>query len=288
MKKIALLSCADLTGYVTDENFLEDAFKAKGYSVEMRPWTDNVNWSEYSAAIIRTTWDYTKNPEKFFDTLEKIEHAGCKVMNAPSVVRWNLNKAYLKELEKKGIDIIPTEVFFAPPKGTEIPGEVLERIESFHSPKLAIKPCIGANAEGLRVMQKANVREDLKKLEAKPCGWLIQPFQEEILGGEISFHFFNKKFSHAILKVPKENDFRVQEEHGGIITSYQPSLDQAAAAKKVLDSIDSPLLYARVDMVKTKQGMLLMEVELIEPALYFRMDKDAAARFVVAYEEFVR
>ena len=107
--------------------------------------------------------------------------------------------------------------------------------------------------------------------------------------GEFSLFFFNGKYSHTINKSPKTDDFRVQEEHGGLITEVEPDEKLRDAAQNALDKIGEPLLYARVDLVRDEQDeFALMELELIEPALYLRMSDRAPERFAAAIETLLK
>ena len=115
---------------------------------------------------------------------------------------------------------------------------------------------------------------------------MVQPFMENIcLEGEYSCFYFDGKYSHSILKTPKAQDFRVQEEHGGRLTSIKAEAKLLEQADIALKAINELPLYARVDFVRYRQGFALMEAELIEPSLYFNMDEESAARFAGAFVE---
>jgi hypothetical protein len=112
---------------------------------------------------------------------------------------------------------------------------------------------------------------------------LIQPFERNIVDeGEYSLIYFNGRLSHAILKVPKSGDFRVQEEHGGDIRAVTAEAALRAAGDAAMQAVGRPLLYGRVDLVRSGPTFRVMELELIEPALYLRMDPGAPARFADA------
>ena len=56
---------------------------------------------------------------------------------------------------------------------------------------------------------------------------------------------------------------------------------ERALASRVLDAVEGPLLYARVDMAPGPDGdPLVMELELIEPSLFFAESARALERFV--------
>jgi len=101
--------------------------------------------------------------------------------------------------------------------------------------------------------------------------------------GEFSLIYFEGVLSHTILKTPRMNDFRVQEEHGGDIRPATAEPELLHISQHVIDSLSHIPLYARADFVRTEQNTFaLMELELIEPSLYFRMDADSPMRFAHA------
>ncbi len=116
--------------------------------------------------------------------------------------------------------------------------------------------------------------------------FLVQPFIESVqTQGEFSLFFFGGKYSHAIQKIPRPGDFRTQEEHGAEIRSYKAPAKLIGAAEHVLGCLRSEPVYLRADFVlDPERGPLLMELEMVEPALYFRTDEQAARRFAAAFE----
>jgi hypothetical protein len=99
---------------------------------------------------------------------------------------------------------------------------------------------------------------------------MIQPFIPAIVSeGEFSFLFVDGKFSHALIKRARSGDYRIQEAYGGASQAIDPTPTDRAAAQLVLDVLDAPPLYARVDMVRGADGgLLLMELEILEPYLF--------------------
>jgi hypothetical protein len=117
---------------------------------------------------------------------------------------------------------------------------------------------------------------------------LAQPFLDKILDfGEISMHFFNKKYSHSVLKTPKKGDFRSQEEYGSTIIPYAPNHELLSFGQEVLSKVDETLLYARVDVLLNNETAHLIELELIEPALYVSYSDKAAENFANALVELI-
>jgi glutathione synthase/RimK-type ligase-like ATP-grasp enzyme len=277
MKKIVFLSCDDLSSYVVDDKYLYNVLKEEYPEIlfDVVSWSaPDVNWTKYEFAVVRTTWDYTKRRDEFLAKMNQIHNSGCKVYNSPEILKWNSHKSYLKELQSSGVQII--ESYFL---DEETPITLNAKLNDNN--KFVLKPIVGASADHIRILEKAELLRCISNLE-NPVDWFVQPFMEEVLEGERSIFFFNSKFSHAAKKVPKTGDFRVQEEHGGIITSYLPDTEELEFSNLALKSIKEKLLYARIDFLKTKTGPQLIELELIEPSLYFRTNKQAAYNFAEA------
>jgi glutathione synthase/RimK-type ligase-like ATP-grasp enzyme len=276
MKKIAFLTTKDLDGHILDEDHLEKAIQTYDeVEGEYVPWSADVDWSSFEMAVIRTTWDYTKKTKAFLESLEKICESGCKLQNPYDLVVWNTDKVYLRDLSQKGVSVVESLYFDE--------DDFLERAKSFNCDKFIVKPRIGASSEGISFSSY----EDLKALKEKHKGLnthFLQPFIEEIHSGERSYFYFNGEFKYAIKKTPKEGDFRVQEEYGGIITVHSPDTEELKEAEKAVLSVkEHDPLYLRVDAVVTKSGQWkLMELEAIEPSMFFRVVDGAAESFAAS------
>ena len=216
--------------------------------------------------------------------LERIEASRAALFNDISIVRWNLEKTYLQDVEKRGDDIVPStwyENFDSV--------DVSKFFTQHHCDTVVIKPTIGANAVDTYVLSDPVDDDMVATLQRVFSGrrFFVQPFIENIQSdGEYSLFFFNGQYSHAIVKRPKAGDFRVQEEHGAEIEATTPSDALLATAEKVFAHIKPLPLYGRGDWVRGREGrFLLMELELIEPSLYLRTDSGAALRFARAFDE---
>ena len=103
--------------------------------------------------------------------------------------------------------------------------------------------------------------------------------------GDYALFFFSGEYSQAILTSPEAGDFRVQVEHGADVVSVEPSDELIEVASAVVARVDPQPVYVRADFVRGNDDQfLLMELELIEPSLYFRYDAGAAARFAAAFD----
>lgn len=266
-----------------DDQHLPRALAAQGIQAEACDWKRIE--PDGTPVLIRTPWDYAQHAMRFMGWLDALDAAGSPVLNPTDVLRWNLDKRYLLDLEVKGHAIVPTRAVRSLDKAVE----TAER--AGWSDAIA-KPVIGGGAEGLHRIQDGQLME--VNADANPWGAagatgrvLVQPYLPEIQDGEWSLYFFGGTYSHAVRKTPASGDFRIQEEHGGTTRAATPPghvLDEATAiAADVPDA-----LYARVDGVVVEGRFLLMELELIEPELYFRYAEGAEARFARAVADALR
>lgn len=281
----------DMGDYVTDFHLSIAPMKEIGWRVEPVAWRSAVDWDGFDAVYICTPWDYPKYMPQFLAVLDRIESSRALLINDLSLVHWTLEKDYLRDVEDRGHDIVPSTWYDSFESANPA-----EFFASHDSDRVVIKPTVGANAMDTFVLS-APLEDDVldllhKTFTGRP--FFVQPFIEGIqTEGEYSLFFFNDEYSHAIQKVPKAGDFRVQEEHGADIHPVSPPDALLETAKTLFASIEPRPTYGRGDWVRGSDGrFLLMELELIEPSLYLRTDSGAAARFARAFdqrfEEFTR
>jgi glutathione synthase/RimK-type ligase-like ATP-grasp enzyme len=277
-KRVALLTLEDRGSFVIDDAHAIEALARRGWLADEIPWRREAAWHEYACVVVRTTWDYQREPEAFLRALERIA-AVTPLWNPLEVIRWNVRKTYLRELAAKGVRVVPTRF------GR---GAALDQLRALRGSHV-LKPVIGANAGDTFVLDGSQSGAELAAIAGKFADreYMLQPFVDAIrTEGEHSLFYFSHRYSHAVLKRPKEGDFRVQEEHGARIVPEAPAADLRAAADAVMATLGKPLLQARVDLVRLEDGApAVMELELIEPSLYFREDEGAAGRFAGALIE---
>lgn len=286
MRRCAFLTLEDPTGYfIDDDDHVHAPLRALGWEVQAVPWTRPPRpWDAYDAVVIRSTWDYPNHPDAFVVALADVERAGTPLFNPLALVRWNLRKTYLRDLAGRGVPVVPT--VFRDGLGR---GGLAGLIDQVGGDEIVVKPVVGANAHGAARVRRASAGEELAAVEASFASraLIAQPFVPAVVSeGEFSLFYFDGEYSHAVLKTPKPADFRVQEEHGGRVRPVAADEALRRTAQAVLDALDEAPLYARVDLVRATDGsgFWLMELELIEPSLYFRMDAEAPARFARALE----
>ncbi|KAA3642776.1 MAG: hypothetical protein DWQ07_19820 [Chloroflexi bacterium] len=279
-KKIAFATYAKLGETGPDDQPAADALQDMGYTVEAAVWNaQDVEWGQYQAVVIRSCWDYHLHPTQFIEWLQQLEKLSISVLNPPNVLRWNMDKSYLLDMADWGIRVTPTVRL---PKSAKV--ELGDVLATKGWEQAVVKPLISASAHQTWVSDGA-VDEDQGKLEAMLAqeAVLVQPFVPEIqTQGELSLLFFDKQYSHTVLKRPQNGDFRVQAEYGGSTELIQPGEALIAQAQQIVDMIEAPLAYTRVDAVEVDGQLMLMELELIEPYLFLREDPHAAQRFATA------
>lgn len=284
VKRCAFLTMDSLVGFVCDDRLAHAPLRSRGWSVDEISWRARADWNQYDLVVIRSTWDYQNDPDAFLGVLEQIEGSTARLENPLDLVRWNLRKTYLRDLEEQGIAIVPTQWF----SSFDIDG-LAGLFELFQASELVVKPEVGANADYAFRLRPESLPAAAPELAGafsrRP--FLAQPFLPAVTAeGEFSLFYFRGEWSHCILKTPKPGDFRVQEEHGGWIRPLVPEPQLLQASHRALAALPGPSpLYARVDLVRDPAGVFrVMEFELIEPALYFRMDPDSADRFADAVD----
>ena len=260
-----------------DDQPLADALKARGVDVTPIPWTELDPYALLGAPpiLLRSTWDYHRVPTAFVAWLRALEDAGRPTWNPPAVARANVDKIYLKELAAAGIAIPNTRWVDA------IDHESVDRVMQEEAwSKAVLKPRIAATAYGTFLVERGTELSDDELRPARASGAMLQEVVPEIVErGEIAIVYTGGTFSHAILKRAKDGEFRVQQDFGGRVEQMTPSPAALAFADRVMTKVPASCLYARVDIVESTRGPLLMELELIEPELYFSIVPESAARF---------
>jgi glutathione synthase/RimK-type ligase-like ATP-grasp enzyme len=246
-----------------------------GLEVEPVSWTEPRDLAEFDLILPLVAWGYHKRYVEWRAFLDRLERDRLPVANPVALLKWNSNKAYLAELGEKGIPTVPTVAV------QSLDEQALEAARArFGCTDLVVKPPVSASAYGtFRLRDGDEFPETVR-------GWpmLVQPWVAGILDqGEYSLILFDGELSHSLSKVPKSGEFRVQPEYGGIIQRCDPPAGSVALAKAALAAAPAPASYARVDIVVGEAGeLLIMELELIEPALFLDHAPEAAAKFAQA------
>tara|TARA_A200000113_G_C8835585_1_gene345142 strand:- start:81 stop:959 length:879 start_codon:yes stop_codon:yes gene_type:complete len=281
MPSVAFLSTDNLEGFFVYDELLIPFFNDKGWEVSTVSWRNaNVDWGKFDYVIVRSTWDYQQNAAAFLQCLARIERSTATLLNDLSLIKWNIEKYYLKDLAAAGVPVIDTVWSEAYDNSV-----IVKAFKQLGSDKLVIKPVLSANADDTFTLDADNWQEAETKLKKifNQRPHMLQPFMQSIVDeGEFSLFYFAGAFSHAIKKVPQKGDFRVQEEHGGSLHIVDVPTALKLVAEKAMQVMPCEALYARVDLVRMQKHWGVMELELIEPSLYFNLDNDSPLRFVQA------
>ena len=289
--RIALATCGALPEGHDDDRLLLEPLRERGAEVRFEAWDDpDVDWAGFDRVVIRSTWDYTGRRTDFVAWAERI---GGALRNPPDLVRWNSDKAYLAELEEEGIAIVPT-AFVAPgEEAPELVGEVVVKpsISAGGRDTGRFGPAAHAHALGL-----------LERLHATGRTAMVQPYLRDVdAAGETAVVFVNGSESHVLRKGPvlgPDEEAPVREEDGlgaamvmwdeELVGAGEAGPAERALAHAVVDALErrfgaAPLLYARVDMLRDRDGApCLIELEAVEPSLYLGTAPGAAERFADA------
>ncbi len=276
-----------------DRPFHEASFARHGIELEYRYWTDpTVEWSAYDLVVIRSPWDYTTRPTEFLEWLDRV--AGLRQLQNPgALIRWNLDKGYLLELESRGVPVVRTVIA----RGID---EVVEALTAFGPTDVVIKPVVSAGSRltGWFVPGDPSALDLAREILAEGVKVLVEPFISSVATvGEISAVFFDGVLSHCLRKGP------ILERGGGLIggvyqenvSFHQPTNAELGVAQSALGASTEIArergwlpegampLYGRFDMVELDDGTVaLIEAELFEPSLFLSLSPGAEDLFTEA------
>lgn len=287
MTKVAFVTYAELPLLYADDRLAADMLRGRGVEVEAVLWDSaEVRWEEFDAVVLRSCWEYHLRTEEFLDWIALMEQRAVQLWNPPGVVRDNADKRYLRRLAVEGVKVAPT-VWLE--KGDDF--NLASIMERQGWARAVVKPVVSMSAYGTFITtasQTASDEMEVRQLLTR-SGVMIQRFVPEVqTRGEWSFVFFMKEYSHAVLKMPKPGDFRVQQDFGGSVIDFNPPQRLIEQAQRIVLGVKEPLLYARVDAVESEGQLILMELELIDPVLFFGRAPHSASRFADHIEMLAR
>lgn len=267
-----------VSNIIEEDRLLTDALISLGYSVYRTHWDDpEMDWSTTRFAVFRTTWDYFERFSEFEQWMESA-HKMTEFVNPIGTIRWNLDKHYLADLSQNGIAIPPT-IFIE----TGDKRSLKEIAVQTGWKECIVKPAVsGAARHTYRF--KPDQTEHLESVFSELIreeSMLLQPYLDSITKkGEVSLVLFGGTYSHAVLKKAKPGDFRVQDDFGGTLHPFEPSLEMILLAEKAVLCAEPIPVYARVDLVWDQNDTVcISELELVEPELWMRRLPESAMDF---------
>lgn len=268
-------------GLPADDLHAAAELEARGVVVEPAVWDDTtVPWARYDAVVLRSCWDYHLRPAEFRGWIDRMERQRVPLWNPPALVRWNIEKRYLRDLAARGVPMVPTR-WVEPGESVALPDLLAE--EGWD--EAVIKPVVSASAHATWRTRLPVAPEDALRFReaSRHTALMVQPFLRAITDdGEWSLCFFGGRYSHAVRKSPARGDFRVQIEHGGRTRAAIAPPSTVEQARLALAAVPTSPLYARVDGTWVDGVLRIIELELIEPCLFLGCDAAAPGRFADA------
>ncbi len=277
-RAIVLATAADQPAITASDRLYAEALERRGFPVVGAPWDGpHAAFDEAMAVVIRSTWGYYRAGDAFRDWTEAMAVAS-RLFNPIGLVRWNLRKDYVAKLAAASVRVPQTH--FAACEAGAIGNVFAETGWS----RAVVKPLTGASGYSVELVTREEVASAVSRLaaEARVGGVLVQEFLPEIADGELSLIYFDGIFSHAVRKRPPQGEFRVNSRFGATRSPEMPSravTEQGAAALRTLPEVP---LYARVDGVVRDGQLIVIEVEVLEPALFLEFEPASADRFAEA------
>jgi glutathione synthase/RimK-type ligase-like ATP-grasp enzyme len=278
---VAFVTHAALPRLSADDQLAVEELTRRRMSVAAAVWDDrDVDWRAFDLVVIRSTWDYAQRSDEFLEWLGVLEGTGARVWNPPRLMRWNLDKRYLRDLAAAGVETPPTR-WLERGSSVALPG----LLEQCGWEQAVVKPVVSADGVGAWTTSPGTAARDQYRLERalSARALMVQRYLPEVTReGEWSLIFIDGEFSHTVLKMPATGDFRVQERYGGSTTAACADADLLAVARAALAIVPTAWLYARVDIVRSGPSCTVMELELIEPSLFFVANPERAPGLLAA------
>lgn len=281
--KLAIISCARLPKGVAEDQPLFIALQQHpDINYDICIWDDpHINWEQYDVCLLRSVWDYHEKSEAFMRWIRSAS-AVTKIINPPEVIQWNSNKLYLRAMQEHGLPIAPT-LWLKQHKDCLLSSAIQQLPES---ERYFLKPTIGADSSGTFRFNPSQLNSAQVHLDQwlQSHDMMLQCYLPSVESyGEISAIYIGDQFSHAIRKTPVNGDYRVQDTFGAtdqahILTTDERTVSNAAMIYLIKKM--GPLSYARIDMLINKNQVVINEVELIEPSLFFHHHPIAAQRLI--------
>ena len=270
-----------INNVLTEDQLVIDALEGVGLKTQKVAWSDaSFDWSKTKLALFRTTWDYAERFTRFSDWLIDVS-TKTRLINDYETIIWNLDKHYLADLKEANVNIVPT--YFIQPGDKRTLANLHEELGW---ERTVLKPAVSAAAKDTFKLSLDTLVSHEKKFGEliKHEALMLQPFQDSVVErGELSLIMIGEECTHAVLKVAKEGDFRVQDDFGGTVHDYEPSSEEIALASAAVKACHHLPLYARVDIVADNDGKpAISELELVEPEMWFRKNHEAAKKLANA------
>jgi glutathione synthase/RimK-type ligase-like ATP-grasp enzyme len=260
------------------------ALDAVGVDAVAVVWSDpSADWRSFDLIVANGAWDNIHRVDEFLEWLAVRESEGVPMVNSPATLRWNLDKRYLRALEAAGVAIVPTT--WVETGGPDGDAEV-----SLPAGEVVVKPSISGGGHRTARYQPAELgkaRAHVHELVRAGRTAMVQPYQASVDElGEAGLIFLGGEYSHAIRKDPMIRrgvgplDSLIDNQVVRAATASDVQIDLARRAVAAAENLLGPTTYARVDIVERTDGeQALLELELLDPVLFFAVVPDRTAAF---------
>lgn len=279
-----------VSNVLEEDRLVKQALEQKGITVIRKAWDDpEFDWNETEYALFRATWDYFDRYQEFSQWFEQTKMK-TQFINSDKLIKWNIDKHYLIELESKGVRI-PKTIIIEPGSNSSLKQLLESTIQKgqFTTEDFVLKPCIAGGARHtykFHLNETKNLEHTFNELIQEEA-MMLQEFQKNIMEeGEYSLMLFDGAYSHTVLKIAKPGDFRVQDDFGGTVQLVEATQEMIAFAEQVVAATPEMPKYARVDIFKDNNDQwALAELEIFEPELWFRLRPEAADQLADAIQK---
>ena len=280
-RRVAAASSAFLPDLHEDWPLLRAALADLGIDAVTAVWNDpGVEWSAFDLVLSSGAWDNIHHAAAFLAWVEDVAAAGVPVRNSPATLRWNIDKRYMRDLERAGVPTVPT-VWVEPADGSRDLAAL-----AFPDGEVVVKPAVSGG--GYRTARYERHEHDaarahVRDLVAAGRTAMVQPYEPTVdADGETGLVYLGGTFSHATHKEPMirrgvgPTDSLIENQVVTAATATAAQLAVAGHALAAAEDLLGPTTYARVDMVETVRGPALLELELLDPALFLPLHPAAA------------
>lgn len=277
MRDVALVTSSKFPELSSDDQLMLAALFKRGLSAAPAVWDNpKVDWANFKLCVLRSTWDYHLRLDEFLAWAERVDGL-TSLWNPVKTVRWNTHKSYLRDLEARGVPIVPTVWLEASEQG-----DLASLMAAKGWQRVVIKPVVSASAHETILVSRAELREGQAHIARllPTTGLMIQPFMASVVDyGERSLMFVDGELTHAVRRPAVLRG--IATKHANPMVT--PADNEIALAWQVLRAARQEYLYARVDIVRDDANLpRLMELELVEPSLFFAQAPEAAERLANA------
>ncbi|KAF2149781.1 glutathione synthetase ATP-binding domain-like protein [Myriangium duriaei CBS 260.36] len=257
---------------------LTSALSRRGLTARWESWTDtSVPWSSAALVVVRSTWDYTDHLSAFLGWAGNLSGPEGNLLHSDRAFGWNTNKRYLLELSARGVGVVPT-VYARTVE--EVRAALSEGVGEGMGGRKVVKPAVGVNGFGVEVV-------DAVEMGWRPVWegpWVVQPFLASVeTEGELGVVIIDGKVKAGVRKSPKEGGWMVNLDYGGRFERVEVGEEAERVALRAWDVVEEllgvRLGYARVDLLRYEDRLVVSEVEITEPSMYFDIMPELAEEF---------